>query len=641
MVALLYDPVPGNIGLELDDDTVVLLPLTESAGVRPRDAAGTLEDLALLGAALPAPDATVSWASAASWLFGADSAIGAVDRADKSSLLTRDVSVQASLAFVDGTYTGALITRGVGGSAAEYSAFAVELDCSGLPDLRVRMSWQDTGGTLRADAWQTVPAQFVPTESSGEMMLLTVTRRWESSTSVVMRYYCGDTLIAETTSTFGAIGGGTTGTTAIGDAVQIWLDDLKVVSREMSHEEIRATWARLTRHQPAGAAMVRGQGPPGAPFAEQTAGDIGKLVKAAGQAVGYATAKADELHQTFLPDRAYREDLARWEQLVGLEQNSRAALDTRRARVVARLQRVNGYSPPKVKDVLSTPFDLDAADVQLIEFSPTIEDAFPVTTPGAPPNTLRWRADPVAAWTLQTGSVLQLQAASGDLRFQPGAFNPHHCRMSVDDETDMIVQGKLATYWAALPSSAIVGLFLYNRVTNDALWFGVKNDGGTRKLGYVQLKDNVLGTFQVLVNPSTDAAYWLRITRLSGLGPGCYRLYWSLTGFSAGTTTTILDTGILNPQWCGFGAMATTNPTGSTLTATFDDFLARFPQSRRAFRWFAYRNPGLPGDPDMLDARRIVQTLKPAHTEATAINSLSVLCDNTNSGCDAGPLGGI
>jgi hypothetical protein len=79
----------------------------------------------------------------------------------------------------------------------------------------------------------------------------------------------------------------------------------------------------------------------------------------------------------------------------------------------------------------------------------------------------------------------------------------------------------------------------------------------------------------------------------------------------------------------------------AALDARFDDFLARTPQGDRPFAWFAYRDLDLPGTPDMVGARAVVQKLKPAHTHGAAITSLDVLCDDPATGCDREPLGGI
>lgn len=641
--AVLSDPVPGNLGLLADADTVVLLPFTEPDTIPCSDLAGVLEDLAepALGVQSTA-DATVAWASSVSRYFESTGGLSAGDKAGKSSLLTRDVSIQAIIAIDHSNGQGAantwLALRGTdvytAAGATEYTAYGLKMQIdpslAGAGEVKVAWTWQDLAGVIFLDTYASFTAQH------GEFFLLTCTRRWVSTTSVVVRYYVGDQLLVERTVVSGEIGGATTGSFLVGPNWFGWLDELKVVEREMSAEEIRATWARIVTHQPGGVAALRGLAPPGVPWSRSESSDVARLLKAAGQAVGYATAKAHELRETFLPAAAYRDVLARWERLVGLQSRAQVALDTRRARVVSRLERDNGYSPPKIKDVLSTPFALTVADIELLEFAPTITDDF------AALNDERWRAEPAAAWSIVAGELQLNVAAAADMRFDPASyFRPYHCRTPVDVDDDLVAQVKLSTYWAALPSTAIVGLFLADRAATEAFWFGVKNDGGTRKLGYVSLKDGVLGAFQTLANPSSDVAYYLRVTKLSASGLGWWRLSWSTTSFAAGASTTDVSGLIDYARDVGVAGMATATALASGLTATFDDFLVRAPQSRRAFHWYAYRDPGLPGDHDMLTANRLVDTLKPAHTDAAAITSKSVLCDDVDAGCDLSPLGGV
>src|SRR5690242_13009446 len=94
------DPVPGNIGLLPDEDTVILLPFTEPNAVHPSDTAGALEDLeAANPGEYPATDTSVAWASGVTRLFPGDKAFITTDKDGGSSLLTRDVSVQVLIAF--------------------------------------------------------------------------------------------------------------------------------------------------------------------------------------------------------------------------------------------------------------------------------------------------------------------------------------------------------------------------------------------------------------------------------------------------------------------------------------------------------------------------------------------------------------
>jgi hypothetical protein len=633
----LQDPVPGNIGLIADDDTVVLVPFTEPDDLHPSDTAGTLEDFTRFTGSSEADD-SVAWASAVSQLFHGTFGIRSTDKADESSLLTRDVSIQMILA-VDhtngfGTADAWLVLRGedplTSAGATEYCAYGLKMQIDPgaalAGEVRLAWTWQDLSGVTFLDTYEAFTAPH------GQLFLLTCTRRWVSTTSVVLRYYIGDKLLAEREVADGEIGGATTGSFRIGAGWFGWIDDLKIVDREMSHDEIRTTWARLVKHQPDGVVGLLGQAPPGAVWAKSDGSDAGRLFKAAGQAIGYAASKAHELRETFLPDAAYKDTIGRWEKLVGLQRREQLALDTRRARVVTRLQVENGYSVPKVKAVLATPFDVDAADVNIIEFSPTIEDDFTTL------ETERWHVEG-AGWSIASGELELDLAAGADLRWDAMPPAPDHVRMVLDNgdsPVGVIARVKLSTYWAALPANAIVGLFLYNFRTNDALWFGVKNVGGVRQLGYVTAIAGVLGSFTAIVNPSTDAAYYLT-ARKTELG---YILKYSTISFMVGPEVPLIG-GPPEPEYAGVGAMCTDATTAAQLTATFDDFLARMPNGKRAFHWYAYRDPGDPGSPDMEDAERIVQRIKPAHTEAAAVLSLSLLCDNDTGLCDHTPLGGL
>lgn len=636
----LVDPVPGNIGLLPDANTIILFPFVEPDEVYPTDQTGALADLEAAATNLPLVDTTGAWASTRTRAFTTGRAFVAADVDAGSSLLQRDVTVQAIIAVDTSAFTtgvGTLICRGIDGSAAEYYAYGVDIAAIGGGVYGVGCFWMNGAGTL----FTHTPVQFTA-PGDGVPFLLTVTRRWDASDDQTVRVYVGDILLEEVACS-SEVGGGTTGQTSIGarravstwgNYFQGWIDELKVTNHEMSHEEVRAVWRRLTEHQPNGVATLRALSPPGAPFlAPGEDSDIGRLIKVAGQAVGLAASKAHELLDTHLPNLAYADTIGRWERLVGLASGLRTALDTRRTRVVGLLERENGYSPAKVKDALAGAFDLSFGDVDLIEFSPTITDGFDTLEDE------RWFAEPTAAWSIVSNTLQLSLAISSDIRFDPAAaWSPCHLRTPVDNDEDLIVQVKLSTYWANLPTTAIVGLFLYNRVTNDALWFGVKNDGGTRKLGWVQLKSGVLGAFTTLVNPSTDAAYYLRIVR--NVVVGSYSLYYSTTDFVTGTSVGITGA-IENVTNVGMAAMATASALAAALTATFDDFLVRTPQGGRAFHWYAYRDLLLSGSPDMFAADGIIKTIKPAHTYAHAITSMSLLCDDDGSVCDGGPMGGI
>lgn len=639
-MSTLTDPIPGNIGLELDDDTVVLLRFDEPDGVPPSDAAATLEDLtAAASGNIPTVDDEVAWEGATSRKFTGRGFV-ADDQSGADGLLTRDVSVQALLAFETptGTPTYSLICRGTNASAAQYVSYGVTITVVSGSEWTVNMIWADGGGTI-----ETVLVSIDPITAE-EFVLLTVTRRVESASSVVVRVYVNDELAGEDTSTEGVVGGGTTGTTAIGcrysggaytQFLDGWIDSLKVVSREMSHEEVRATWRRLSVYQPEGVAMVRGLMPPGAPWLRAGPdSDIGRFIKAAGQAVGYAKAKAHELRAMHLPSHAYRDHIASWERLVGLPSYDRTPLDTRRQLVVSRLERENGYSVPKVQDVLSTPMDLDADDVEIVEFASTVSDAF------ATLEVERWEEEPAAAWAVSSNQLVLTRTTGDDIRFNPAAaLSPCRLRTPIDDDEGLVAQVMITSFWTSFPVSTIAGLTFLNWMTGDTFWYGIYNDAGTRKIAWQQLKDATLSSATVTLATTSNAAYYLRVRQTAA---GTYVVSHSTTGFDSASAVETTVTGVFQgATYVGLGAMSTATTIAGDLSATFDAFTYRAPASKRPYHWYAYRDTGLSGDPSMIEAMRLARQVRPAHTYAAAITSLSLLCDDDESACDAGPMGGL
>ncbi len=622
--------------------TVILLPFAEPDGVAPSDTQGTLEDLAVVtGLSRPARVLDPSWTGGGYTYVAADlDGWTAADAAAGDSILQRDVTIQVLLAFdlTNATGPACVVCRGLDGSASEYYAWGLELADAGGGNVEVRWLWMSAAGTLAA----VMPGVYQHPGDTAEI-LLTATRRRVSTTEVVCRYYANDRLLAEVSTADGDIGGGTTGHTSVGarKVAGTWvngfsgvIDQLKVTDYEMSAEEVSAVWERMTVHQPNGVIALRALSPPGAPWSRNPGSDIAKFINVAGQALGLAAARAEELRQNGLPHRAYADTIGPWEQLAGLPSNDRTPLDTRRSRIVAQLSRDNGYAPPQIRQALSGPLDLAPDDVELIEFSPHVADSF------ATLETERWHLEPAGSWTASGGALVLHRAAGSDLRYSPppgGTLSPCHARLAVDDTTDLLAQVKVS--WTSLPAFSTVGLFMHNRRTNDSLWFGVRFEGGIYKIGWQQLKAGVLSAFTVVETPTTNVVHYLRVTK--GAAAGDYTLRWSTIGFNSMSSALIVGAGMAAPENVGVAAMSTMALIGSDLDATFDDFFVRAPRSRRAFHWYALRAPGLPGAADLLGANTTMRTIKPAHTHAYAITSRSLLCDSDGSVCDGGPMGAI
>lgn len=627
--------------------TKILLSFDEPGGVRPSDAMGNLEDLTIDDPTeMPVPVA--AWTGGGRLFGGAgvSNALYAADREGRDTLLQRDVTVMAILSYVSqGGGEQFLIVGGLNdGTEAENPDYGLSFVAA---DGTVEVRWFH--GAPGPGSLEFAPPGAFAHLGDGKFFLFTATRRWESSSRVVVRYFLGPDMIAECVWIAGLIGGGTTGHTSIGGMkdsgswVGLWagaIDDLLVADFEASPEQIRHVWRRLTVHQPAGVAMFAGHAPPGLPWNDNPSNNFGRRVKVAGQALGVGIAAAEELRDQWLPTRAPIDHIPDWEELCGVTAKPRDSLDVRRARVAGYLQREEGFSHPAVKVALEEVLDLASDDIEILEFENEIRDPFDAIAAE------RWFAEPAAEWSI-VSNQLRLAVASGQ-SVGAAPFHARNCRMSLErgDNGRVFLALKIAAVSAAtLPASSGVGLLLYNRASDNYLWFGVYNDAGTLRVAWRKRVATVSSAITFLaVAPA--APLWLRLYTPMDQGTtlgasGQFTAAWSATGPSSGFTTSSLgSTGVTDSLWAAIAA--TGGVLGGNLQADFDDWLSYCPDGDRSFCWYAYRPPALPGAPDMVGARVLVAKIKPAHTHASAIRSKSLLCDDPELGlCDHGPMGGL
>ena len=624
---------------------VMFFDFSEAQNVSPSDRVATLGDLGLEGPLQPAA-AVQGWTGGGRRFTQASShGFVAADNDGADSLRTRDVSVQAivaiNLAGAAGPMT--LICRGTDGSASEFYAYGIEFEPSAtVGDVNVRWFWMDLAGAVQYAA-----AATFTSPGDGKPFLFTATRRWESTSRVVCRYYAADHRIAEVVSTAGSIGGGTTGRTSIGarKTAGTWgrffsgtIEQLGVFDYEISLEEIEATWRRLTVHQPEGVIRFRASSPPGVPWSRDPSSTIGRMIKVWGHLAGGAAAAAEQL-EDMLPDRAYGDALDRWLNLVALSPRPLDSVDTRRERVLAFLQRENGYSLPILRRVLAPIFDLAEDQVQILEFANRIDEDWSSL------RVERWHVDAASgSFTVGSGK-LRLVVTEGDTL--SSADRQHMITSLPEGEhgapangVGTWIQTKIDSV-AAWPTnaSAIAGIYWWNAVTDDRQWIGVAKSGSNfvlahrRKVGGVLSATTTLATFG-----ASMPALYVRARRTAS--DTSMLVEWSTVGFAASLSSATI-TCAPDPAWAGIGASVDGIINAADIDVSFDDFACDAPAGRRAFAWYAYRNPALPGTPDMVGARLLVARYRPAHTHADAITSLSLLCGDPSSVCAGGPLGGF
>lgn len=629
--------------------TVMRFPFNEPDGVLPSDATGNLGDLRA-EAGIVAPARVSAWTGFGRRFRQANSnALFAADQSDLGTLLLRDVTVRGLLSLTLDGAVGAqvILSRGTNdGTLADRYCYGLEVEeQAGNPGfVEVRMFWHDSAGALKKQ-----PAGVFKHAGDGAEIMLTATRRWEATDRVVCRYYVGPEQIAELVTTDGDIAGGTTGKTSVGakKSAGVWssffngdIDELEVLAKELSPEEIREDWNRMTVHQPAGVATFKALAPRGILWTQNDGNDIGKLVKIAGQALGFGAATTERLRSLFLPDRATLERIGRWEKICGLSPKPNDSLDVRRARVVSYLAREEGMSLPAMRTCFAEIIDLEADDVQILEFTNAVTDDFATLDP------LRWLVGSSGTWAIDTNQLKVTALGGADLRFDPlKTMNFCHVRSVLHQTGGRFIAGiKLAQYWTNLPANTIAGLFLYNRRSNDSVWFGVKNVAGNRRIGYQILANGVLGAFVDLA-ASPDVPLWVRVRPRSSAIIGnasTMSFEYSTVGPTLGFTAVDVTTNTFGTEWVGAAAMCTDAALAANLDVRFDEFRMLALEGDRVFHWYVYRDPGLPGDPDMAGAHLLATKVKPAHTYASAITSKSVLCDDPIDGlCDRGPMGAV
>lgn len=640
---------------------VVFLALDEIEDeVLPSDELGALGDLApLAGSTLPV--VVDAWAGRGR-AFTAATGLAAADAVVGGSLLTRDVTIQAILNWDFDAQAGSLGTicaRGRGGSASEYVAYALELRVvnAALRIGEVRWWWQDLVGNVET----ATGGQFVAPTSG--FFLLTATRRWVSSTSVEMAYYVGDRKIGDAASTVGQIGGGVSGTFTLGLATVLGsdtnrligvIDQLMIFDEELSPEQIEATWKRLILYQPRGYAAINELMPDGWPLSDDPGSRWQRLQRVVGHALGFATAQAENQRANALPNRAYGPVLEDWEKTTGQTLRPGLGRPQRQRRVLAKLrQRAQGteggagVSVPAITTLLSELLDCGAAQLEVLGFSPTVRDNFPYTG-GADIRPQRWQTRG-AGWTVPVG---------GGLRFSDSAITipydgtTHNWRTTI---TSMQNKGRACHILAKmlitdLSGSGEAGLVFLDKVTNHTLLLGLQKNGSNWRIVVESFIGGVSQGLDVVhsFGASMPNTLWLWLSQQDpgGGGPNfetleeeaSYQLAWSTTSETSGYS---IDSGLLHPAKFTWSGVYMRSTTASNFFIRFETIVTRNPFSERGNTFYIYRDPNLPGEPDIVAAHHLIQSVKQAHTRGTVITTKDLRCNENGSGCNQGPMGAL
>jgi hypothetical protein len=646
-----------------DPKTLVLLHLNEPSTIRPADSMGNL-------APLDVQDAFSVWGTSFQWQDGIcggeihpfiddQVAMTSTDLAGRDTLATRDCTVQW-LAGVDdepAIVDRPIYSRGKGFAFAASETISMKCGVKRMASpvanhWELWCEWETVAGAIQRQASATFIAPLAAGGTWGQHLLFTVTRHWSSPTSVTINYYVNDSHIGTIESDDGDIGGATTGTTIIGGGYasvgnrnDVWpgfIDELKVTNFEMSAEEVRATYRRLVEHQPNGVAVTAAMMPPGSGWIADPGSRWGKLVIAAGQGIGYAISKVDELRETWLPNRCGVDVITQWEQLYGAPFGQLDALAVRRARVVGLASRDNGYSPPLVQDLLADSMNVDASNIQILEYSNHFIESFTTLEPEL------WWAEPSAAFSISGGALAMSVAGATNARWNSDTKNSYRCITTLSNCEEAQRFCVIASMTAVgATADTVAGICLFNFRTGEAMYVG-ECFIGERNFGYAYY-DPATGIFSNFVELDDESGdypgpnVWWKVQHnvdddgVTNLGD--YTISYSATGPTGPWT----DFEVLNVmrecEWVGLGVVGTDSSTSGTASLSCTELRLFEPKGNRPLNWYAYA-PGAAADLNL--ANLIVRRVKPAHTHAAAITSKSLLCDDaTRPGCDYGPMGGL
>lgn len=623
--------------------------------IRPADAAGALLELEAPSVYQPGgvvPTIVDGVTGPARFFGGAAGQHGFATRdlVSGSTLFNRDVSIQAILTFdeslASGANPGTIIARGLGTSAAEYLAYALEVRLVTASIAELRFLWQDSAGALKTQ----IGGHF---QTSADFLLLTATRRWVSSTEVLLRYFVADELIGEVLSPDGDIGGGTTGTTSIGTrytgaAWDRWfggkIDQIRVLDRELAPEEIAMTWDRITRIQPNAVVLVRECYPPGMPISDDASSRVQRENMIIGNALGYAEAQGENIRRNIFPTRAYGAALEDWELVTKSPRKLADDLDTRRRRVVGRFRQELGVSVAGVNKALEELAGTATSNLVTYAFSPTTVDTWTTL------NTTRWRHTPAAQWSI-AANALRVQGNHGlvDLFAWYKSLQPIG-----GDGRGALIASKISP--TAIATQGEAGVLHWDWPRGNAVVLGYRNNAGAYQLVREEIRSGVSQGATVLAAlGGAIVPVWVILEHVQGTSD--YKARWStvsaLGPFTEATFTTsfpvapvdpvtgVIDVTNTKPRtgWAGFYQRSFSGVVAN-VDVSFDDTSVRAPWGDRAMHFYVYRDPALPGSPDFIGGNLVVSGLKHAWTRGAFVSTLVAKYDSDDTTYDGPPMGG-
>lgn len=624
--------------------TAILLPFSEAHDdVWPTDRAGNVKDMtgdASTSPALVRPVVTEGLLGYARQ-FGDDIGLVAAEEVAGSTLLTRDLTIEAIVNYDIASATGAgcIIQRGKGGSAAERVVWGLRLDKYSSTEADLVLYWREVGSTTDVDV---AGVRFtVPTG----WLYLWVIRRWRSATEVECIFGINDNEVSRVTETAGDIGDGTGGSVLVGcrynttgpvyeDFFEGKIDQIRVSNEARSVEELRHQHRRIFSLQSQGYEIIKSCLPAGRVYSDDPSSGIQLELQVEGDALSEAMAMIEELRDGYSPATAWTL-LTRWESIFQLPPRYDDTIETRRDRVLGFARKVHGSTLDAIKLELEKSLALDSADIEIVEHVNEYTDGFATLSASA------WGIDAGdGAIAIDTGELKFTMSITDDGRWITS--KTQRAYQSLDgsvDESDPYVgfdaTVKLSSY--TLVNDVMAGILVYDSMSRDVMLLGYYRTGGVTDFGYRVYADGAWGAFVSLDATPPSTPQWIR---LRYDGAGVYTAFYNGTGPDDVSNETAIATGVQSPNFCGLGVVEFTGSCAGAVDVRFDDWRLYQPMGLAVFNWYAYRDPALSGTADLRGAHATVEKVKPAHTFGAAVQSKVAVFDNATSLFDRTPLGG-
>lgn len=444
------------------------------------------------------------------------------------------------------------------------------------------------------------------------------------------------------------------------------LEFVEVKARAAAPEELELVGRRFAEITPKVEIAIRAYCPRGVWSREPTS-IVDRELRVHAGILGRARAELETIGTYATPLRSWGETLELWEAVCGLPPRAGDGIIERRDRLRTHLSIEDdgeGSSLDEIMAALDEPLGENVATVEETT-SVTFRDDFDATTTSGGYYT---GGHDVEAWIkggsswtfgLVAGSYrINRVLAATDMRYrgrtlQGDAHPPYLLHATGEGGLDTVWRTRVAAM--SMPvENVLAGLVIGDLERDDWTWIGVVAVSGNwyvRALRYTGEDESVAVELR-----HKAATAWTPITSLGGVfvatsirvretaTPGVWHVQVA-TGADPGDDWSAVIPAQLEgltprPRWGGLGIVGLGSSVTGAATADWAYYDERSPRSPHALTWHVFRDPGAGGTYDLAAAQVVLDSMAPAHTEATAIDRhRSMVYEDATTLLDRDPVG--